>query len=209
LRVRGLVNIPLLAGIMGAVLLQRLLPGFQGEAVGAGLMLLTGFLSMILTPRALRALNGFTWEPILEVAILFAGIFATMVPALEFLKEHSRDFGVSQPSQFFWLTGTLSAFLDNAPTYMTFATLAAGSKDFSLLVADQVQGLNGPQVLQALSCGAVFFGAMTYIGNGPNFMVKAIAEEAGFAMPSFFGYLAYSCLILLPLFGLVTVVFFR
>src|SRR5207237_4430847 len=104
---------------------------------------------------------------------------------------------------FFWLTGGLSAFLDNAPTYLTFATLAAGKEDFTQLVLD------GPLVLAAISCGAVFMGALTYIGNGPNFMVKAICDEAGLRTPSFLGYLAYSCVVLLPVFGVVTVVFFK
>jgi Na+/H+ antiporter NhaD/arsenite permease-like protein len=92
---------------------------------------------------------------------------------------------------------------------LTFATLAAGSADFTLLVGDKVPGLKGPEVLQAISCGAVFMGALTYIGNGPNFMVKAIADEAGFMTPSFFGYLGYSCAILLPVFGVLTLMFFR
>jgi hypothetical protein len=106
------------------------------------------------------------------------------------------------------LTGGLSGFLDNAPTYLAFSTLAAGSSDFGVLVRDQAPGLNGPLILQAISCGAVFLGAMTYIGNGPNFMVKAIADGAGYKMPSFFGYLGYSCLVLLPVFVIVTFVFF-
>ena len=110
--------------------------------------------------------------------------------------------------QFFWLTGLLSAVLDNAPTYLTFATMAARSGDFALLVGDRVPNLDGPLVLQAISCGAVFMGAMTYIGNGPNFMVKAIADEQGLNAPSFFGYLGYACLILLPVFGVVTLLFF-
>ena len=105
-------------------------------------------------------------------------------------------------------TGGLSAFLDNAPTYLIFATMAAGNQNLSVLLTGKAPGLvDGPLVLQAISCGAVFMGAMTYIGNGPNFMVKAITEEAGLRMPSFFGYLMYSCAILLPVFGLLTVVF--
>ena len=194
---------------MGGVLLQRVLPLPWGELGGGAVMAAMGLLSLLLTPRGLRAANAFTWEPISEVAILFAGIFVTMVPALELLGSHGKELGLSQPWQFFWLTGVLSAFLDNAPTYLTFATLAAGSTEFARLVGDQVPGLDGPLVLKAISCGAVFMGALTYIGNGPNFMVKAIADEAGFRMPSFFGYLVYSCLILLPVFVLVTVLFFR
>jgi len=209
LRLRGLVNILFLAGIMGGVLLQGTLPSPRGEVAGGAVMLAMAVLSLLFTPRGLRAANAFTWEPIAEVAILFAGIFVTMVPALEILAGHGGALGISQPWQFFWLTGILSAFLDNAPTYLTFATMAAGSEDFALLVHGQVPGLDGPLVLKAISCGAVFMGALTYIGNGPNFMVKAIADAAGYRTPSFFGYLAYSCLILLPVFVLVTILFFR
>jgi Na+/H+ antiporter NhaD/arsenite permease-like protein len=205
LRLRGLVNFLLLGGVIAAVLLQGTLPSPAGEI----LMLAMAVLSLLLTPRGLRQANAFTWEPIVEVAILFLAIFVTMVPPLALLGRHGRELGVSQPWQFFWLTGVLSAWLDNAPTYLTFATLAAGSTDFGLLVRGEVAGLDGPLVLKAISCGAVFLGALTYIGNGPNFMVKAIAEEAGYRTPSFFGYLGYSCVILMPVFVLVTVLFFR
>jgi Na+/H+ antiporter NhaD/arsenite permease-like protein len=154
------------------------------------------------TPRKVRVANGFTWHAILEVAFLFIGIFITMIPALDFLANHAPQFGLSKAWQFFWLTGSLSSILDNAPTYLTFATIAAGNRPLADLMSDP----NG--LLQAISCGAVFMGAMTYIGNGPNFMVKTIAEERGYKMPSFFGYLLYSGLILLPTFFLVNDLFF-
>jgi Na+/H+ antiporter NhaD/arsenite permease-like protein len=202
LRIQGLLNIPLLMGIIAAVLFQGLVLGEGGRFGGPALMLLMGFLSLALTPKSFRQANSFTWEPISEVTILFAGIFVTMVPALDILSVHGKELGITQPWEFFWLTGILSAHLDNAPTYLTFATLAAGSDDFSLLVS------NDPLVLKAISCGAVMMGALTYIGNGPNFMVKAIAEQAGYKMPSFFGYMAYSYLILLPTFILITFLFF-
>jgi Na+/H+ antiporter NhaD/arsenite permease-like protein len=208
LHLKGWLNLPLLGGVIVGVLLQAELPGPGGDWWGVLVMLVMAALSLWLTPRALRQMNGFTWGPILEVAILFLGIFVTMVPALEILSVRGKDFGVTEPWQFFWLTGGLSGFLDNAPTYLTFATLAASSGDFQQLARGEVIGLAGTLVLQAISCGAVFMGALTYIGNGPNFMVKAIAEEAGFQTPSFFGYLAYSCLILMPVFLGVTVVFF-
>jgi Na+/H+ antiporter NhaD/arsenite permease-like protein len=204
LRLEGLINLPLLAGILVAVLLQNSLPLFGSEAI----MLAMALLSLWLTSAGLRKANAFTWEPIAEVAILFAGIFVTMVPALALLSAHGKDLGVSRPWEYFWLTGLLSSCLDNAPTYLAFATMATGSTDFLQLVENRVNGLDGPQVLAAISCGAVFMGALTYIGNGPNFMVKAIAHEAGFKTPSFFGYLAYSCLILLPVFVLLTFFFF-
>ncbi|MBI1917509.1 MAG: sodium:proton antiporter [Planctomycetes bacterium] len=209
LRLRGRVNLLFLAGIMGGVLLQGVLPAPWGDLVGGLDMLAMASLSLALTPAGLHKENCFTWGPIAEVAILFAAIFVCMVPALQLLARHGNHFGITQPWQFFWLAGGLSAFLDNAPTYLTFTTMAAGSDDFTLLVRGQVAHLDGPLVLAAISCGAVFMGALTYIGNGPNFMVKAICDEAGLRTPSFFGYLARSCLILLPIFVLITFLFFR
>ena len=159
-------------------------------------------LSWFLTPGDLRRRNDFTWDAMIEVAVLFLGIFITMVPALALLTQHRDRLGIEQPWQYFWLTGILSGLLDNAPTYMTFATLAAGGSDFATL------SIENKPVLQAISAGAVFMGALTYIGNGPNFMVKAIAEDMGYRMPSFFGYLACASVVLLPIFGLVTLLFF-
>ncbi len=209
LAIRGKINFLFLTGIVVAVLLQGLqLPEWRGYA-SVGIMGAMAVLSLVATPRGLRSANRFEWGPIIEVAVLFAGIFVTMVPALELLAAHGKDFGISKPWQFFWITGSLSAVLDNAPTYMTFGTLAAGSHDLGVLVTNEVAGINGPLVLAAISCGAVFMGAMTYIGNGPNFMVKAMADAAGYRTPSLLGYLVYSCLILLPVFGLVTLLFFR
>jgi Na+/H+ antiporter NhaD/arsenite permease-like protein len=121
---------------------------------------------------------------------------------MEILKTRGREFGITEPWEYFWLTGVLSAFLDNAPTYLAFATMAAGGETIGSLVQTQAM------LLASISCGAVFLGAMTYIGNGPNFMVKAIADEAGYRMPSFVGYLGYSCLVLLPVFVVTTFVFF-
>lgn len=199
IRLEGwVIGVPLLVGVVVAILLR--LPAPWTEII---LLALTGT-SVWRTPRALREANGFLWAPVLEVAILFAGIFVTMVPALAMLEERGKGLGVTEPWQFFWLTGMLSACLDNAPTYVTFATLAAGGGDFGGLV-----GGPGEVLLRAVSCGAVFMGAMTYIGNGPNFMVKAIAEQAGWRMPSFFGYMANTGSVLLPVFVVVTVVFFR
>jgi Na+/H+ antiporter NhaD/arsenite permease-like protein len=208
IRLKGLVNLIFLGGVIGGILLQRVLPGLWGEAVGALVMASMAVLSLIFTPLPLRHANGFTWEPILEVAILFAGIFVTMVPALIILAANRAVFGITEPWQYLWLTGSMSAFLDNAPTYLTFATMAAGSDDFHLLVSDQVPGIDGPLVLKAISCGAVFMGAMTYIGNGPNFMVKAIADGAGYRTPSFLGFLGYSGTVLLPVLAVMTAVFF-
>jgi Na+/H+ antiporter NhaD/arsenite permease-like protein len=154
------------------------------------------------TPAKVREANEFTWHPIGEVAVLFAGIFATMIPALLILKARGAELGVVTPAHFFWATGALSSFLDNAPTYLTFFSLAQGVGG-----AQTVAGVSAP-LLQAIGAGAVFMGANSYIGNAPNFMVKAIAEEAGVRMPSFFGYMAWSCGILLPIFALLTLIFF-
>ncbi|MFO0970215.1 MAG: sodium:proton antiporter [Gemmataceae bacterium] len=212
-RLDGMINLLFLTGIMLAVVVEAdWLPAgldkLWGPCGSEALMLAMALLSLWLTPGSLREDNGFTWAPITEVAILFAGIFVTMVPALDLLEVHGRELGLTAPWQFFWVTGILSAGLDNAPTYLAFATMAAGSNDFSLLVDNRAPGLNGPVVLQAISCGAVFMGALTYIGNGPNFMIKAITEKAGYKPPSFFGYTAYAFAILAPVNLLVTVLFF-
>jgi Na+/H+ antiporter NhaD/arsenite permease-like protein len=173
------------------------------------------------TAPANREGNKFTFSPIIEVAVLFLGIFVTMAPALQILNAWGsghRDvlgmqFGMSQPWHFFWASGSLSSFLDNAPTYMTFAATAAGLKDIpadgQYLRDFLARGGDAVALLAAISCGAVFMGANTYIGNGPNFMVKAIAEENGVKMPSFFGYMLYSGGILIPIFVVVTWIFFR
>ncbi len=154
------------------------------------------------TPQEIRRANGFTTYPIVEVAVLFFGIFLTMIPALEMLHMRGRELGVRQPWQFFWATGALSSFLDNAPTYLVFLALGQG-----LGLADEVVGVPHA-ILKAISVGAVAMGANTYIGNAPNFMVKSIAEGAGVRMPSFFGYMVYSGFVLIPLFAAVTLLLF-
>jgi Na+/H+ antiporter NhaD/arsenite permease-like protein len=218
LRLKGRINCFLLGGVLFSVLLQS--ADFAREATDFlnrffpcpdlhlnwpwAELVMAGWagLSLLLTPRAARAGNHFSWEPIIEVAVLFAGIFVTMGPALDLLARSSQEIGLEKPWQFFWITGSISAVLDNAPTYLTVATLAAGEKQIGWLPAD------APLILQAISCGAVFMGAMTYIGNGPNFMVKAIADAAGYRTPSFFRYLLYSGTILLPIFLVITFCFF-
>ncbi len=160
-------------------------------------------LSLWRTPRGLRRANGFTAYPIVEVAVLFAGIFVTMIPALEILRVRGAELGVREPWHFFWVSGMLSSFLDNAPTYLTFLALGQG-----LGLAREIAGVPHA-ILAAISVGAVSMGANSYIGNAPNFMVKSIAEERGVKMPSFVGYMAYSGAVLLPLFVVVALVFFR
>jgi len=161
-----------------------------------------------------RGKNAFTFAPIIEVAVLFAAIFATMTPVLEMLNAWAQrpDFALTTPAHFFWASGALSSVLDNAPTYLAFAASAAGLQGVAphgAYIGTLVVNPEAATLLAAISTGAVFMGANTYIGNAPNFMVKAIAEENGVKMPSFFGYMAYSVGILLPLFALVSLVFFR
>jgi Na+/H+ antiporter NhaD/arsenite permease-like protein len=195
LRLSGAANGLWLLGVVGAVALLHA-PWREGVIVGLAA------LSLWRTPRAIRRANGFTSYPIAEVAVLFFGIFLTMMPALELLRTRGSELGVREPWQFFWATGILSSFLDNAPTYLTFLALGQG-----LGLADEVVGVSHA-VLAAISTGAVFMGANTYIGNAPNFMVKSIAEEAKVRVPSFFGYMLYSGTVLLPLFAVLTWVFF-
>ena len=163
-------------------------------------------LSVISTRRRVRKSNHFSWEPITEVAILFIGIFVTMTPALLFLNENAASLGITTPEQFFFASGALSSFLDNAPTAVAFHTVAS-----ALPIAEGIPVTAGvsEQLLTAIALGSVLFGAMTYIGNGPNFMVKAVAENDGVRMPSFFGYIfKFSIIVLLPTYILMAIVFF-
>lgn len=213
LSIDGKINLILLAGVVIIVFMQGLLikqvswwPRFGPQEGG---MALLAVLSLVITPfkSDLRRENGFTFGPIKEVAFLFAGIFAAMIPALYILEHKGAALGITQPWQFFWATGGLSSFLDNAPTYLTFLSLAKGLNLPHEIVLNDGSGLS-TRVLAAISCGAVFMGANSYIGNGPNFMVKSIAEEQGVKMPSFFGYMVYSIAVLIPVFILITLIFF-
>ncbi|MDY4850250.1 MAG: sodium:proton antiporter [Paludibacteraceae bacterium] len=173
------------------------------------LLSLTG-LSLYTTKKEVRyTQNKFTWAPIIEVAVLFLGIFTTMTPALAYLKAHAAELGLNTPWQFYYSTGMLSSFLDNTPTAVAFHSVATGltAEQMTAFACPIVAGI--PEILlKAISLGAVMFGAMTYIGNGPNFMVKAIAEESGIKMPSFFGYmLKFSLVVLLPIYIIVQLIF--
>jgi len=196
LRVGGKENLVLLLGVLAAVAFLR--EPWREVAIVA-----LAALSFARTDPALRRVNRFTFHPILEVAALFAGIFVTMLPALDLLRARGAELGVREPWQFFWATGALSSFLDNAPTYLTFLALGQG-----LGLPAEVVGVPH-SILVAISLGAVFMGANTYIGNGPNFMVRSIAEERGVRMPSFGGYMLYSGAVLLPVFVVVTLLFLR
>ena len=220
--VEGAFNLLLIAAVIGAVLMSGLWKsGVEFGVLGAHLQLQNvlrdtalialALVSLKLTPRAVREHNAFHWGPIIEVAKVFAGIFLTIIPVIAMLAA-GRDgplggvvslvvdtSGLPRDAVVFWVTGVLSAFLDNAPTYLVFFNLAGG---------DAAQ-LMGPLslTLEAISMGAVYFGALTYIGNAPNFMIKAVAEDRGVAMPSFFTYVAYSSLVMLPLLAVVTYLF--
>ena len=195
LHMTGTINFLWLAGVIAGIFL----PFPRRE----GVLVLMTVMSLLTTKRECRVDNRFTYNPIIEVAVLFAGIFVTMVPALLILSSRAAEMGIGKPWQFFWMTGSLSSFLDNTPTYLAFLSMSQGL------------GLNGPVVgvphlfLMAISAGAVFMGANSYIGNGPNFMVKVIAEEHKLKMPSFFGYMLYSFVVLVPLYVVVTLLFFR
>ena len=229
IRILGAYNFIFLAGIVGAVLMSGVWkPGFELDVFGIHMPIQTllrdiilicmGLLSLAVTPKEIREENEFTWFPIKEVAYLFAGIFMTIIPAIAILRagEHGAFAplmrAIEKPWHYFWVTGSLSSFLDNAPTYLTFFNTALGKfyagmpekVAVPLLITEKVK------YLAAISAGAVFMGANTYIGNAPNFMVRSIAEERGIKMPSFFGYMIkYSIPILIPLFVLVSLIFLR
>lgn len=208
LSVAGKRNALFLAGV-AAVLLASGWLRLPAWVQGLG-MLAMAALSLATTPRGVRRENGFSWDPIVEVAILFAGIFATMAPALEVLNARGARLGFTEPWQFFWASGLLSSFLDNAPTYLAFASAASGLLGVDATnLAQLLAHPRGPALLAAVSLGSVLMGANTYVGNGPNFMVKAIAETNGVRMPGFLGYMAYSAATLLPIFVAVTFVFLR
>jgi Na+/H+ antiporter NhaD/arsenite permease-like protein len=220
LGIRGGLNFLFLAGIVATVLAKGYYRDAWPWGVQEGIMAAISLLAYFTTVVDNRKSNNFTFAPIIEVAVLFVGIFITMTPALQILNAWGSgarpDLGelpVRHAWQFFWVSGTLSSFLDNAPTYITMAATAAGLEGIPAegLYLEKFLALPGEKatlLLRAISCGAVFMGANTYIGNGPNFMVKAIAEENGVKMPSFFGYMAYSGMILIPIFIAVTFVFF-
>ncbi len=227
LKLVGIHNFIFLAGIVGAVLMSGIVDWGDVTTLGIhrplqdwvrdGLLIGMGILSMVTTSITIREDNDFTWFPIIEVAYLFIGIFITMIPCLLILKAGLKGElafliqGVNRPVHYFWVTGALSAFLDNAPTYLTFFNTALGSFFAGMTEAEAVPLLMTDKAvyLQAISTGAVFFGAVSYIGNAPNFMVRSIAEEAGTPMPSFFGYIIrFSLLFLIPIFLIVTLIFF-
>lgn len=227
LKLEGIPNFFILAGVVLAVLMSGIVEWGEISILGVYravqdwvrdmLLVALGILSLTVTPTQLREDNSFSWFPIIEVAYLFIGIFVTMIPCLLILKAGSHGAlavlvnGVKEPLHYFWVTGGLSGFLDNAPTYLTFFNTALGSFYPGMPEAQAVPLLTTENAiyLQAISSGAVFFGAFSYIGNAPNFMVRSISEELGTPMPSFFGYIIkYAVVFLLPCLVVVTLVMF-
>ena len=230
IRIDGAHNFIFLALIIVAVILNGSIPQMEmfinpetGKTFGIdifgvhtgieyyvqiGIILIALLLSWFTTKREIRKRNNFEWAPITEVAKLFIGIFITMIPALALLRAYGGTLGIDSPLKFFWATGLLSSFLDNSPTYVVFLTAAGalGSTDPTAVVT--TAGAVAQPMLLAISAGAVFMGAVTYIGNAPNFMVKNIAESAKIKMPSFFAYMGWSIAILIPIFIVDTLIFF-
>ncbi len=227
LKLEGLVNIAILAGVVLAVLMSGVFDWGEINIFGVHraiqdwvrdiLLVVLGSVSLAVTPTQLREDNNFTWFPIIEVAYLFIGIFVTMIPCLLILKAGDQGAlallitSVEKPLHYFWVTGGLSGFLDNAPTYLTFFNTALGRFYPGMPEAQAVSLLTSENAiyLKAIASGAVFFGAFSYIGNAPNFMVRSISEELGTPMPSFFGYIIkYALVFLVPCLVVVTLVMF-
>lgn len=203
LSVHGKINFVFLMAVVLSIFFQT--PAPVRELVFLGAMAL----SLYFTQKDVREQNRFSYHPIIEVAVLFAAIFVTMVPWLSALHTSGSSLGITEPWQFFWITGGLSSFLDNAPTYVALASLGESVTRSIAHTHTVVSGIGvRTDLLAAISCGAVFMGALTYIGNGPNLMVKSIAEEQGVKVPHFFQYMLYSGVVLIPTFVLVTLVFF-
>lgn len=210
IKLEGKINFFWLIGVVLAVafLNEQYLPFIENNEyykfIREGVIFAMAGFSLLFTPKLTRQSNNFTWEPIKEVAYLFFGIFITMVPCLLYLEVNAKTLGISLPPQFYYYTGVLSSFLDNTPTAVTFHSLALG---LGQTAGNLVAGIP-EELLKAISVGAVMFGSMTYIGNGPNFMVKAVAEENNIKMPSFFAYMyKFSLIVLLPIFIIIQLLF--
>lgn len=215
IRLQGKINFIWLLGVIASVAFinPSSIPAMGAEDAPMWIKFLREYvlfaliiISILTTKKKVRSDNKYSWTPIIEVAVLFLGIFVTMIPTMSYLKSNAASWGIDSTWQFYYLTGAMSSFLDNAPTALAFHGVAEGLVNSGQFAAE-IAGI--PELLlKAISIGAVFFGAMTYIGNGPNFMVKSIAEENGIKMPSFFGYMIkFSLVILLPIYILTQIVF--
>ncbi len=217
IKIKGSLNFLWLIGVVLAVAfingntIEAIHHNHNLAFIREGVIALMAILSLLVTKKATREANQFTWEPIEEVAFLFIGIFVTMVPALKFLETHAASLGIDSVQMFYYATGGLSGFLDNAPTAVTFHSLALGLVAQDPTISQGVNMVAGvPElILKAICTSSVFFGAMTYIGNGPNFMVKSIAESQNIKMPDFFSYIfKFSLIVLLPIFIIVQLIFY-
>lgn len=213
-KIRGGMGFIALALIVAAIFidpfLSRNLNIHLPVPVGPFIQIAVAIIALKLAPKANHEANGFSLFPVKEVGLLFVGIFLTMMPALAYLSANAPSWGITSPTAYYFLTGGLSAGLDNAPTYLSFLQIAFGETQVNQeTIAVFLQNREGVLTLEAISLGAVFFGAMTYIGNGPNFMVRSIANSSGVTMPSFFGYIMWAALILLPVLVLAWAVFIR
>lgn len=210
-RVRGTSGMICLALIIAGVFIDPLLKkhaGIEGFPIGPTFQILVAGIAYAVADREIHRANDFNFGPVKEVGLLFIGIFATMAPALGFLAAHGDALGLNSPTAFYFGTGSLSAVLDNAPTYLNFLQVSFGDQEINPeTVHAYLATQQGVLELTAISLGAVFFGAMTYIGNGPNFMVRAIAESSGLRMPSFFGYLLRSVVLLMPVLVVIWAIF--
>ena len=210
IKLRGKLNFIWLAGVVAAVAFinKQYIPFVEVNAYAKfmreEIIIIMAILSLVLTPHLTRISNNFTWKPIEEVAYLFLGIFITIIPCVLYLESNARNLGITLPHQFYYYSGLLSSFLDNTPTAVAFHSLALGLGVHS---GNMIAGI-AEETLRAICMGSVFFGAMTYIGNGPNFMVKAVAEDNNIKMPHFFSYIfKFSLIVLLPVFILVQLIF--
>ncbi|GIF42287.1 sodium:proton antiporter [Actinoplanes xinjiangensis] len=210
LRIGGRRNVLLLTAVVAVLLARGVLTVPFGVTEGA--LLAIAYASYRITPRSIHAANHFGFGPIVSVAVIFAGVFVTMTQPLLILNARAAQIGLDQPWQYFWATGALSSILDNAPTYLAFTSVAAGQLGISVdepgYLASLVTVPAGNELLVAIACGAVMMGSLTYIGNGPNLMVKEVAEHRGVPMPHFFAYAAIAMLIMLPVLAATTYLFF-
>ncbi len=205
---KTLLLIPLM--VAGLLLPKELVPDypFWQIAIRVFILVFIIYLNHRITPRQITMMNNFSWEPFEEVAVIFGAIFITMIPAVKYLEVHAQEVGISTPWAFYWISGVLSGFLDNAPTYASFFAIAQGlGNDFANIGLENGSKISEPLLL-GLSSGSVLFGALTYIGNGPNLLVKGVAESERIKMPSFFGFMLWSVGFLLPVLFLTAIFFF-
>jgi Na+/H+ antiporter NhaD/arsenite permease-like protein len=211
-KIIGRWNLALIPLVIAGLILPKLIPleyTLWRTAARVAVMLIVIALSRRLTPKQVDTLNNFSWEPLIEVATIFAAIFATMIPAINYLELHAHEMGLNSTWSFFWLSGIVSSIFNNAPTFAAFFATAQGlGRDYAMITLENGTAISSP-LLMAISCGSVLFGALTYLGNGPNLLVKGVAEEESVKMPSFFSYILWSIAFLVPVLLLTAILFFE